>query len=243
MKTLAVIPARMASTRFPGKPLANIQGIPMVVRVAILAKQANRIDDVVVATDDETILRVVQEYGHNALLTSPDHRSGFDRLVETSIKLPGYGAYINVQGDEPLIDPGVIDSVTSLLANPGCSISTSAIPIQNEEDYLNPNIVKVVFDSMQKALYFSRSPIPHYRDKFAEKEKPWKHQGIYGFRSEVLPELSSLEPSALEIAESLEQLRFLQNGFSICVTSTNKESIGVDMPADIEKVIQALSES
>lgn len=239
MKILGIIPARYASTRFPGKPLFPIAGKPLVQWVVERCRSARSISEVVVATDDERIATAVRPFCR-VEMTREDHPSGTDRIAEVVARI-GCDAVVNVQGDEPLIDPVVIDAVANEL---GTSVmSTAATPIRDVLEYDNPNVVKVVLSSAGKALYFSRRTIPFLRDKSpcSPVEQlgafPFlKHLGIYGFRRETLLQLVQFPPSSLEMAEKLEQLRALENGIAIQVVRVNYESIGVDVPGDVERV-------
>lgn len=231
-----VIPARFASTRFPGKPLADLGGKPMVVRVCERAA-ASGAQSVTVATDDAGILQAVQEHGHRALMTRAEHPSGTDRIAEAAAAL-GLGAgaiVVNVQGDEPLIDPGLIKDVAAMLErNRDASMSTACHPIRDEASLDNPNVVKVVLDAAGYALYFSRSRIPFPR----EAGGIWyRHAGIYGYRLEFLKKFSSLKPVSIEQTEALEQLRALWHGHRIVVV-VSQAAIppGVDTPQDLEAV-------
>jgi 3-deoxy-manno-octulosonate cytidylyltransferase (CMP-KDO synthetase) len=234
--TVAIIPARYGSTRFPGKPLAEIDGLPMIVRVARRAKAARLVDMVLVATDDHRIERVVEDQGFRAVMTPPDCASGTDRvhLALARIGVEEVGLVINVQGDEPLIDPTDIDVLIAATLESSCSMGTLARPL--EGDISNPNVVKVVIDRRGRALYFSRAAIPH------RGTGALQHVGIYAYRPDVLRELASLPRSELEKAEGLEQLRALENGIGIhvtrCVSPT--ASVAVDTPEDIERVLRSL---
>jgi 3-deoxy-D-manno-octulosonate cytidylyltransferase len=231
MKIVGVIPARYASVRFPGKPLASLAGKPMVVRVWEAARSAGRIDRVVVATDDERIARVVREAGGEAVLTSPDAASGTDRLAEAARQIPA-DIYVNVQGDEPLMSPSNIDvAVETLVADSRREIATLALPIP-ASDAADPNVVKAAVAADGRALYFSRAAIPYARNG---KPAYRKHLGIYGYRAATLQCLAALSPSPLERMESLEQLRWLEAGYTIWVGEATDDSIGVDTPEDLRK--------
>lgn len=244
MSFTVIIPARLASTRLPNKPLADIGGVPMVVRVAqrALLSSAER---VVVATDSREVIDKCAEFGMAAVLTRADHASGSDRLAEACqvLGLHDDALVVNVQGDEPLIDPALIDSVALLLsARPDCAMSTAAHAIEELADFLNPNIVKVVLDSHQSALYFSRAPIPVGRD-FANQAwwtagsqlpRPLRHVGVYGYRVGFLKRFPALPQAPMEQLESLEQLRALWHGHRIAVHITHRPpGIGVDTPEDL----------
>lgn len=241
MKFIAIIPARFASTRFPGKPLALLAGKTIIQRVYEQARKA--IDDVFVATDDERIANAVEKFGGKAVMTSPDHRSGTDRIKEAAKKL-GMRAdvIINIQGDEPFIHPEQITTVCKCFDYDNVQIATLGKPFGNKAvfDLLsNPNSPKIVVDNNSFAMYFSRSIIPFVRSK--EKDS-WpssfpflKHIGLYAYRTEVLKEITALPQSSLEIAENLEQLRWLQNGYKIKVGITDAETIGIDTPDDLKR--------
>lgn len=241
-----VIPARMASSRLPDKPLADIGGLPMVVRVAQRALQSQA-SQVVVAADDERIVAACQAHGVQALLTRQDHLSGSDRLAEACqlLGLPDDAVVVNVQGDEPLIPPALINEVARVLGErPDASMSTAAHAIGSLEEFTNPNVVKVVMDSRQMALYFSRAPIPWWRDgqsdsgfKTLPNPSPLRHIGIYGYRAGFLALFPTLKPAPLETMESLEQLRALWHGHRIAVHVTNEApGPGVDTPEDLARV-------
>ena len=246
-----VIPARMASSRLPDKPLADIGGLPMVVRVAqrALLSQAAQ---VVVAADDERIVQACQVHGVQAMLTRQDHISGSDRLAEACqlLGLPSDSVVVNVQGDEPLIHPDLINDVARVLTErPEASMSTAAHAIGSVEDFTNPNVVKVVMDSRQMALYFSRAPIPWWRDgqtaagfKALPNPAPLRHIGIYAYRAGFLALFPQLPPAPSETMESLEQLRVLWHGHRIAVHVTAEApGPGVDTPEDLARVRQLLT--
>lgn len=241
-----VIPARMASSRLPDKPLADIGGLPMVVRVAQRALQSQA-SQVVVAADDERIVAACQAHGVQALLTRQDHLSGSDRLAEACqlLGLPDDAVVVNVQGDEPLIPPALINEVARVLRErPDASMSTAAHEIGSLEEFTNPNVVKVVMDARQMALYFSRAPIPWWRDgqldsgfKALPNPAPLRHIGIYGYRAGFLSLFPTLKPAPLETMESLEQLRVLWHGHRIAVhVTTEAPGPGVDTPEDLARV-------
>lgn len=243
-----LIPARLASTRLPNKPLALIAGVPMVVRVAQRALASGALS-VTVAADDASIIQACEAHGIRALLTQPCHPSGSDRLAEAShlLELPADAIVVNVQGDEPLIDPTLIRSVAQMLhQRPDCVMSTAAHPIHTPEEFASPHVVKVVLDRSSTALYFSRAPIPCWRDAppsaTAEAHPPTlpsalRHVGIYGYRVRFLQRFPALEPAPLEICESLEQLRVLWHSERIAVHVTpDAPGAGVDTPADLERV-------
>jgi 3-deoxy-D-manno-octulosonate cytidylyltransferase len=240
---LAVIPARYASARFPGKPLAQIAGKPMIQHVVERLREASKISRIVVATEDPRIKDAVTSFGAEAILTRADHRTGTDRVAEVAVHIPAE-IYVNVQGDEPLIDPHTVDAVVqSMLDDLSVQIGTpcSAITIPNE--IMDPNVVKVVRDFDGNALYFSRAPIPWVRDTGAKVDaRHWKHIGVYGYRRDALLEFPTLPPGELERIEQLEQLRWLENAFHIAVVETEYNAISVDVPTDVERVEKLLRE-
>jgi 3-deoxy-manno-octulosonate cytidylyltransferase (CMP-KDO synthetase) len=240
-----LIPARLASSRLPNKPLADIGGQPMVVRVAQRAS-ASTARRVVVAADSAAIVQACQDHSVEAILTRPDHASGSDRLAE-ACELLGLGSQdvvVNVQGDEPLIDPALIDSVAAKLeAHPEASMSTAAHPIESVGDFTNPNVLKFVLDARGFALYFSRAPVPWSRDAFATgiqalpQPRPLRHVGIYGYRADFLRLFPRLPQAPIEVAEALEQLRALWHGHRIAVVvAATAPGAGVDTPEDLERV-------
>ena len=233
MSAVILIPARWASTRFPGKPLAPLGGKPLLRHVwerALRARQAGR---VIIATDDMRIAEAAFAFGAEVSLTSPRHPTGSDRLAEVAAKLPGVTHIVNVQGDEPLIEPRLIDRlITELRDHPKASMVTAATPFTEVAAIANPNNVKVVADSLGHALYFSRSPIPFDRDA-SGKVTPLHHLGIYGYRRRFLLEFVRWKPTPLEQAEKLEQLRALEMGARIRLVLTKHRSIGVDTPEDL----------
>lgn len=249
MKITAVIPARFASTRFEGKALADIMGKPMVQHVYERTSRASLVSEVIVATDDERIAAAVRAFGGRAEMTSPDHETGTDRLAEVAAKLSS-DIIVNVQGDEPLIDPEMIDeAIMPLTLDPSIVMGTLKSRIKSLHDFLSPNVVKVVTDAQGFALYFSRSPLPNFRDKWNDlkdeafisgKMLCYKHVGLYVYRRDFLLAYAKMSPTFLELAEKLEQLRVLENGHRIRVVETEHESIGVDVPTDLEKVLEKL---
>jgi 3-deoxy-manno-octulosonate cytidylyltransferase (CMP-KDO synthetase) len=269
MPAIVVIPARYASTRFPGKPLAPLKGIPLIQHVYRNARNARLAEDVVVATDSETIFETVLSFGGRAVMTSADHESGTDRIAEVAAGLD-YDIVVNVQGDEPLIHPAMIDEVIAVLDDDAASIGTLARRIAMRREVFDPNVVKVVFDDKGFALYFSRAPIPYHRDFFsaearkygspdaafknpsftpgppdfpASELKMFKHIGIYSYQREALLALTKCASSPLETTERLEQLRALENGFRIKVRETFFETSGVDTPEDLERIEKCLNSS
>jgi 3-deoxy-manno-octulosonate cytidylyltransferase (CMP-KDO synthetase) len=240
-----LIPARLASTRLPDKPLADIAGQPMIVRVAQRAR-ASRAQRVVVAADSPLIVQACQAHGVEAVLTRSDHASGSDRLAQACelLDLSGQDSVVNVQGDEPLIEPALIDAVAALLeVRPEASMSTAATPVDTVEDFVNPNVVKVMLDAHGLALYFSRAPLPWWRDGFAggikalPQPRPLRHVGIYGYRAGFLRQFPRLAQAPAELTEALEQLRVLWHGYRIAVHVTAAcPGVGVDTPEDLERV-------
>ncbi|MGM0601831.1 MAG: 3-deoxy-manno-octulosonate cytidylyltransferase [Bacillota bacterium] len=236
LKTAAVIPARYGSTRFPGKALAEIDGIPMIIRVAAQVKKTEEIDRVIVATDDLRIKEAVEAAGGEAVMTSSEHRSGTDRIAEVAEKLT-VDLVVNVQGDEPLIKPEMIASALAPFSlEKDLQMSTLKLKMKRNE-VENPDIVKVICDKNDNALYFSRSPVPYLREGEADY---FQHVGLYVYRRDFLLQYSQMEPSPLEKAESLEQLRALENGYKIKVVEIEGELIGVDRKEDIKKVEEVL---
>ena len=235
MKVLCVIPARYASTRLPGKPLSMIAGKPMIQHVYERACQAQLPDEVVVATDNELVEKAVLNFGGKAVMTSPDHPSGTDRLAEVALMYPDVDVIVNVQGDEPMIPPEVIDRLAEVFnSDADLNMATMKV-VMDEEDYENPAAVKVVTDQQGYALYFSRSLMPYPRNK-PEGFKVFKHVGIYAYRRNFLLKYAALAPTPLEKAESLEQLRALENGYKIKVLESDFQGIGVDTPEDLAAV-------
>ena len=235
MKVLCVIPARYASTRLPGKPLSMICGKPMIQRVYEQACKAELPEKVVVATDHELVFDAVKAFGGNVIMTSPDHPSGTDRLAEVALNYSDVDVIVNVQGDEPMIPPEVIDELAQAFEeDSGLSMATLKVEMQ-KEDYDNPAAVKVVTDLNGYALYFSRSQIPYPRNMPADY-KVFKHVGIYAYRRDFLLKYAALAPTSLERAESLEQLRALENGYKIKVLESDFQGVGVDTPEDLARV-------
>ena len=236
---IGLIPARWGSSRFPGKPLHPIAGKPLVQHVWERVSRCSRLDDMAIATDDERIFEASLAFGAKAIMTSPNHPSGSDRLAEAIQAFPSATHIVNIQGDEPLIDPALIDRLADVLAtNPALPMATVACPIDQEEDLDNPNIVKVVLAGTGDALYFSRSVIPFARNP--RISPPLRHLGIYAYRRDFLENYVRWEPTPLELTESLEQLRALENGAKIRVILTNHVSVGVDTPEQAAQVEQIL---
>jgi 3-deoxy-manno-octulosonate cytidylyltransferase (CMP-KDO synthetase) len=246
-KIIAVIPARYTSVRFPGKPLAPIAGKPMIQRVYERALQAQSITQVIVATDDERIRQAVAAFGGEAVMTRGEHRCGTERVAEVAAHLPADAMtiYLNVQGDEPLIDPMALDALAAALSgDPAIQTATLCSPILHRQEILDPNIVKVVRNFDDDALYFSRAPIPWVRDARPEIEfTHMKHIGVYAFRHGALIEYASLPHGDLERIEQLEQLRWLENGFHMRVMECDYDPVSVDVPGDIAKVEARLAET
>ncbi len=235
MQIIGIIPSRYGSTRFPGKSLVQIAGKPLVQRVYEQAKKATLLDDVVVATDDLRIVEAVKSFGGKAIMTASTHPSGTDRLAEVMARR-SEDVVINIQGDEPLIDPADIDALARpFLTRPELNMATLITDFENEEEWHNPNVVKVVCDDAGYALYFSRAPIPYPRQS-AGFRIARKHIGLYAYRCDFLLQLTTLKPHPLELAESLEQLRILAAGQRILTIHTNHATIGVDTPEDAVRV-------
>jgi 3-deoxy-manno-octulosonate cytidylyltransferase (CMP-KDO synthetase) len=240
LQIVAVIPARFASTRFPGKPLADIDGRPMIEHVYRRVQASPVVSRVIVATDDLRIATTVTGFGGRVRLTRVDHPSGTDRLAEVVSTLD-CDVVVNVQGDEPLLDPRAIAEAVAPFADPSISITTLYRRITNPAELTNPNVVKLVLDRGGFAMYFSRAPIPHARDPRGGWPPLYKHVGLYAYRRSALLVLASLEPTPLERAEGLEQLRALEHGIRIKAVETAYESLGVDTPGDLEEVRRLLA--
>jgi 3-deoxy-manno-octulosonate cytidylyltransferase (CMP-KDO synthetase) len=240
LNVVAVIPARFASTRFPGKPLARIDGRPMIEHVYRRADASPMVSRVIVATDDLRIATAVIEFGGTVRLTRPDHQSGTERLAEVASTLD-CDIIVNVQGDLPLLDPRAIDEALRPFADPAVVMTTLYRRIEHESDLTNPNVVKVVLDRAGFAMYFSRAPIPHARDPRGGWPPLYKHIGLYAYRRSALLVLATLDPTPLERTEALEQLRALEHGIRIKVVETAYESIEVDTPDDLEQVRRLLA--
>lgn len=240
-----IIPARYASTRFPGKPLAEIHGKTMIRRVYEQVLKAKKVSTVAVATDDDRIAGEVRRFGGNVVMTSQNHRSGTERCAEALTKLSGEGqdfeVVINIQGDEPFIDPEQIDLLAQMFRQKNLQIGTLIKPVKNAEELASPNVVKVVISKSSKALYFSRSVIPYVRssnpENLLKNQAYYAHVGMYGYRAGILREIVRLSPGVLEQAESLEQLRWLEHGYDIHTQLTHAESLAVDTPEDLSKII------
>ncbi len=243
LRAVAVIPARHASTRFPGKPLALIAGKPMIQRVYERVLQAKRVDRVIVATDDERIRACVQAFGGQAMMTAADHPTGTDRIAEAVREIDA-DLVLNVQGDEPLIPPSVLDDLLAhMQAHPELPMGTVAVPIDPDgPDFADPNVVKVVLDREQRALYFSRSPIPYARGERGAGAQPLHHWGVYAYRRDFLYAFIGWPQGTLEECEKLEQLRALEHGARIFVHISHEHPVGVDVPADVARVEALLKE-
>lgn len=243
MKFIGIIPARYASTRFPGKPLALLGGKPVIQHV--YEKVAAVLETAYVATDDERIYDAVKSFGGQVVMTRTDHKSGTDRIEEAIEKIGGeWDVVVNVQGDEPFVAKSQLDTICHCFDDPTTQIATLGKPFESMEAVQNPNSPKIVVDNMGFAMYFSRSVIPYVRGK---EKSSWlthypflKHLGIYAYRKDVLRQITQLPQSSLEIAESLEQLRWLQNGFKIKVGTTDVETVGIDTPQDLERAEEFL---
>lgn len=246
MKIIGIIPARFASTRFPGKPLVKIGDKSMIQRVYEQVEKANYIEKAVVATDDERIFEHVKGFGGNVQMTASHHQSGTERCAEVIYNLQNesnetYDIAINIQGDEPFIQPQLIDDLADfLIRNQAFKIGTAAKQIKDSKTLFNPNVVKVVFSESEKALYFSRQTIPYIRgvekENWLEKQDFYKHIGIYAFRTSTLLELIKKPVADLELCESLEQLRWLANDYTIGILKTTFETIGIDTPEDLNSI-------
>ena len=244
MNTLAVIPARYGSTRLPGKALILLGGKPMIQRVWERVRQASSVSEVVVATDDERIRSVVQAFGGEAVMTRADHRSGTERVAEVAVVRSEAEIIVNVQGDEPLIEPAAIDAaVEAIREDAEVNIATLAVPISNPAEIMDPNVVKAVLDFDGNALYFSRAPIPWVRDRGGPVHaRHLKHLGLYAFRRAALLDFPTFPHGDLERIEQLEQLRWLENGYRIRVAETEHDSVSVDIPEDVVRVEQLLAQ-
>jgi 3-deoxy-manno-octulosonate cytidylyltransferase (CMP-KDO synthetase) len=237
-KIIGFIPARAESTRFPGKPLADILGRPMIMRVFERAIRCPLLNEVYVATDSQEILQIVEKHGGKGVLTSPDHCSGTDRIAEAAreIGLGGNDIAVNIQGDQPLFEPVMVEEVVKpLLSNPEIPMCTLIYKIVRDEEITHPNAVKTVVDNEDFAIYFSRSTIPYFGDSTLGPVY-YKHHGIYAYRNDFLQIFTGLPRGKLEQAERLEQLRALENGYRVKVVVTDKDSIEVDTPEDLERV-------
>lgn len=245
MKILGIIPARYASTRFPAKALADIAGKSMVQRVYEQARKAGSLHEVVVATDHAAIFDHVQSFGGRVVMTSPDHPSGTDRCFEAYGQVGAdYDFVINIQGDEPFIQPEQIDTLASVLTSAGVQLATLVRRIDGPEALFDPNKVRVILNAFHEAIYFSRNPIPYVRgarpEEWLQQHTFYQHVGMYAYRPDILAEITRLPVSSLEKAESLEQLRWIENGYRIKTAVTPHESMGIDTPEDLQKVLAKL---
>jgi 3-deoxy-manno-octulosonate cytidylyltransferase (CMP-KDO synthetase) len=243
MKIFGIIPARYGSSRFPGKPLVMIHGKPMIQRVYEQVSGYKSISGIVVATDDQRIMKAVTDFGGNACLTSATHGSGTERCCEAMEffgKLSAEDIILNIQGDEPFIDPAQLEELAGCFSVPGVEIGSLVKRITSEEELFDPNVVKVIMDKDSKAIYFSRQALPYQRGKdpgsWLESGVYYKHVGLYGYSVKVLKELVTLPESVLEKAESLEQLRWIENGYSVRLRETEYESLAIDAPSDLSKI-------
>lgn len=244
MKFIGIIPARYASTRFPGKPLIDINGKTMIQRVYEQAQKSKKLATVIVATDDKRIYEHVISFGGLAVMTADSHPSGTDRCLEAAKKIDekidDKDVIVNIQGDEPFICPEQIDLLISCFDNPGAEIATLIKEIKQKEELFDPNKPKVVTNINGEAVYFSRSPLPFLRgieqDDWINQYRYYKHIGIYAYKMNILERITSLSPSALELAEALEQLRWIENGYKIKTEITELESVSIDTPEDLKKI-------
>ena len=244
---LAVIPARYASVRFPGKPLADLAGRSVIQRTYIQADSCALVDRTIVATDDERIAVHVRDFGGEVMLTRSDHPSGTDRVAEVAARVPEASIVVNVQGDEPFIAPAQIEAVIRPFAEPTISIATLCRLITDEQALLSPNVVKVVRSNAGRALYFSRHALPYLRDvpvgQWINQRAHYQHLGLYAYRASILPALTRVEEGELEQLEKLEQLRWLAAGYAIHVGITERAGLGIDTPADLEAARAYLMDS
>ena len=240
-EVVIVIPARFGSTRLPGKPLVSLAGKPMIQHVYERSKLASRASRVIVATDDERIVKAVESFGGTARMTRPDHRTGTERVAEVAAHEKG-DVFVNVQGDEPLLDPVAVDTaVNALLEEPAAAIATVATPIKTPADIMDPNVVKTVLDFDNNGIYFSRAPIPWVRDTASKIQvRHLKHLGLYVFQRDALLEYPTLPQGELERIEQLEQLRWLENGWKIRVAEVDHDAVSVDVPEDVARVEKLL---
>jgi 3-deoxy-manno-octulosonate cytidylyltransferase (CMP-KDO synthetase) len=241
MKVIGIIPARYASTRFPGKPLVDIMGKSMIQRVYERSIQCTSLAKVVVATDDSKIFDHVKDFGGEVVMTADTHQSGTDRCAEVSANYPGYPVVINIQGDEPFIDPEQIAKVAACFDDTETQLATLIKKINTYDELNNPNSPKVIVNTARQAIYFSRAPLPYLRNApqsdWLNQHTYYKHIGIYGYRADVLMQLTRLSVSSLEKAENLEQLRWIENGYRIRVAETDQETLAIDTPADLERIL------
>ncbi|MDA9554894.1 3-deoxy-manno-octulosonate cytidylyltransferase [Pelobium sp.] len=245
MKILGVIPARYASTRFQGKPLIDLAGKSMIQRVYEQCLKASSLIDLVVATDDQRIADAVKAFNGKVVMTADHHQSGTDRCAEVISKMPDFHAVINIQGDEPLINPEQIDLLATCFNDKNTVLATLVKQIKSNEELFNFNTPKVILNKKSEAIYFSRQVIPHLRNvseaDYLNQQNFYKHIGIYGYETKTLKDISQLPIGMLEKAEMLEQLRWIENGYAIKVAVTQHESLAIDSPEDVEKVLAALN--
>ena len=242
MQAFGIIPSRFASSRFPGKPLVMINGMTMIERVYVQACKAKSLQKVIVATDNNDIYNAVKSFGGNVMMTSADHQSGTDRCAEILQKeINAWNVVVNIQGDEPFIDPQQIDLLVSCFTDPSVEIATLVKKINNAADLLNPNTPKVILDQQRNAIYFSRQAIPFLKgisiEKWLEHGDFYKHIGIYGYKSNVLEKLVQLPLGKLEMVESLEQLRWIEQGYKVRTAITDIETIAIDIPEDLTRLL------
>ena len=246
MKILGIIPARFESSRFPGKPLVDIAGKSMIQRVYEQCQKSSRLDKVLVATDDLRILDHLKSFGGEGIMTSSKHTSGTDRCGEVAEQFPEFDILVNIQGDEPMIDPHQIDLLCSCYDNLNTRIATLVKLIHTKDELVNENTPKVILNKNHQAVYFSRATIPHLRgkkiDNWLSEHTFYKHIGIYAFKRQTLSEITKLPLSDLEIAEGLEQLRWIENGYAIQAAITDQESQAIDTPEDLIKLLKLLKD-
>lgn len=244
-RIVGIIPSRYASSRFPGKPLVDIAGKTMIQRVYQQVSKASTLTDVIVATDDDRIYRHVKDFGGNVVMTASDHESGTDRCAEVLSTMENVDVVINIQGDEPFIQPDQIDQLAALFNDPTTHIATLIKRMENTTDLFSDTVIKVVRSIKGHALYFSRTAIPYLkevdRENWLDNTHFYKHIGIYAYRADTLRTISTLPPTILEMQEGLEQLRWLENGFSIQLAETEHESNSVDTPGDLRQIIEGLN--
>jgi 3-deoxy-manno-octulosonate cytidylyltransferase (CMP-KDO synthetase) len=246
MKVLGIIPARYASSRFPGKPLVMIKGKSMIQRVYLQASKSNKLDHLLVATDDERIFKHVQGFGGNAIMTSSEHQSGTDRCLEAMEKQKGvFDVVINIQGDEPFIDPKQVDDLVACFEDKETDIATLVKKVHQVKELESPSMVKVVINNKDQAMYFSRSIIPYIHEvpieQWTEQYDFYEHVGIYGYTQKALKSITQMPVSSYEVFEKLEQLRWLENGLTIKVAYTNIESEPIDTPEDLKRILGRLN--
>jgi 3-deoxy-manno-octulosonate cytidylyltransferase (CMP-KDO synthetase) len=237
---IGIIPARYDSKRFPGKPLALLGGVPIIVRVLRIVEEAESVSEACVATDDKRIASVVEEHGGHVIMTSENHPTGSDRVAEAALSFPSSHIIVNVQGDEPFLSSDIVDRIVAALDDPEVLMSTACTPVRADPEAGDPNVVKVVLDEDRNALYFSRSRVPYDRTGGSEKPTVYRHIGIYGFKRDFLLEFCRMERTPLEKAESLEQLRVLENGIKIRSVIVDGTFPGIDSEEDLFKAEELL---